>query len=224
MLSPLRLLNFALGLVAVMIAAALAKAWVAPAPSVSSSPASKSSHEAAAVSFHRPARPPIGQFDVLFERNPFRQPAPPRAMPPGMVPPAPPPPPLPTLVGTIFVDDERRAILTEKGKGNIYSVGQDVAGGKLTAIKEDRVLFKRGEVESEITLKAPIKPGATAPRSAPAPAGLPPRPQAVPPPPPPLAIEGAPAQPGRPLSRVERRRLRLLRQEGAGQPSMETAE
>jgi hypothetical protein len=219
MLSPLRLLNLALALVAVTIAVALAKAWVAPAPSISSPPALKSSQETATVAFHRPARPPIGQFDVLFEKNPFKQPPPPRAMPPGVAPPGPPPPPLPTLIGTVFVDDERRAILSEKGKGNIYSVGQEVAGGKLTAIKEDRVIFKRGEVESEITLKAPIKPGTATPPSVPAAA-----PQAVLPPLPPLAIEGAPAQPDRPPSKMERRRLRLLRQEGAGQPSMETGE
>lgn len=223
MLRPLRLLNLALGLVAVMIAVALAMAWVTPESSISSPTPAKRSQELAVVSFHRPARPPLEKFDVLFEKNPFKQPAPPRMPPPGRTPPAPPPPPLPALVGTIIVDNERRAILSEKGKANIYSLGQEVAGGELTGIAEDRVLFKRGEAVSEITLKAPIQPGAATP-----PAG---GQQPSPPPPPagavvapapatpPLAIEGAPGQPERAAGRAERRRLRLLQQQGLGEPS-----
>jgi hypothetical protein len=221
-LRPLRLLNLVLGLVAVLIGAALAKAWIAPAPFVSSPAGPRSSQEVAAVSFNRPARPPLAQFDVLFEKNPFRQPPPPRVMPPGATPPAPPPPPLPTLVGTIIVDHERRAILSDKGKSNIYSIGQEVAGGALTRITEDRVLFKRGEAVSEITLKAPINPGAAVPP--PAPASPSPAPSFVPPPPPPLAVEGAPAQPEESGRRAERRRLRLLQQEGLVRPSQQTAE
>ena len=219
---PLRLLNLALGVVAVLIAAALAKAWVAPATVVSNPAAQRSSQELAAISFDRPARPPLAQFDVVLEKNPFRQPPPPRVPPAGPTSLAPPPPALPALVGTIIVDNERRAILSDKGKGNIYSIGQEVAGGTLTGISEDRVLFKRGEAVSEITLKAPIQPGAATPP--PAPAGTPPAPSVAPPAPPPLAIEGAPAQPERPVSRGERRRLRLLQQQRLGEPSMGTGE
>ena len=222
MLRPLRLLNLVLGLVAVLIGAALAKAWIAPAPVVSSPAGPRSSQELAAVSFNRPARPPLAQFEVLLEKNPFKQPPPPppAAARPGS-PPAP-PAPLPTLVGTILVDDERRVILSDKGKSAIYSIGQGVAGGTVTAIKEDRVLFKRGDAVSELTLKAPIQPGAATPP--PAPASPSPAPSFVPPPAPPLAVEGAPAQPERPASRAERRRLRLLQQQGLGEPSMETGE
>ena len=223
MLRPLRLLNLALGLVAVMIAVALAKTWVAPDPSISGPTSARGPQEVAAVSFHRPARPPREKFDVLFEKNPFRQPAPPRVPPPGAAAPVPPPPPLPTLVGTILVDNERRAILRDKGKAGIYSLGQDVAGGKLTAITEDRVLFKRGEAVSEITLRAPMQPGAAAP--SPAPAGTPPAPPSVPPPASPLAVEGAPAPQERPAaSKAERRRLRVLQQQGLGEPSTGTGQ
>lgn len=223
---PLRLLNLALGLVAVLIAAALARAWVAPAPFVSNPAVPRSSQELAAISFDRPARPPLAQFEVLLEKNPFKQlpPPPPAAARPGS-PPAP-PAPLPTLVGTILVDDERRVILSDKGKSAIYSIGQEVAGGTVTAIKEDRVLFKRGDAISELTLKAPIQPGAAAPS-----AGPPPVPRPSPPagasmapfaPPPPGAIEGAPSRAA--LSGAEHRRFRLLQQQGLVKPSQQTAE
>lgn len=225
---PLRLLNLALGLVAVLIAAALAKAWVAPAPFVSNPAVPRSSQELAAISFDRPARPPLAQFEVLLEKNPFKQPPPPppAAARPGS-PPAP-PAPLPTLVGTILVDDERRVILSDKGKSAIYSIGQEVAGGTVTTIKEDRVLFKRGDAISELTLKAPIQPGAAAPS-----AGPPPVPRPSPPagasmapfaPPPSAAVEGPPVQPEESGRRAERRRLRLLQQQGLVKPFQQTAE
>ena len=215
---PLRLLNLALGVVAVLIAAALAKAWVAPATVVSNPAAQRSSQALAAISFDRPARPPLAQFEVLLEKNPFKRPPPPRVAPhrPGR--PPPPPAPLPALVGTILVDDERRAILSDKGKSNIYSIGQEVAGGALTAISEDRVLFKRGDAVSELTLKAPIQPGAAAPSAGPQSVPPPSPPAGVfvapPPPPSPAAMEGPPVGPGTPGSRAERRRLRLLQQQG----------
>jgi hypothetical protein len=214
--------------VAVLIAAALAKAWVAPATFVSNPAAQRSSQEVAAISFDRPARPPLAQFEVLLEKNPFKQPPPP---PPAAVrrgAPPPPPAPLPALVGTILVDDERRAILSDKGKSNIYSIGQEVAGGALTAISEDRVLFKRGDAVSELTLKAPIQPGAAAPSAGPQPVP-PPSPPAgasVAPPalPSPAAMEGPPVGPETSVSRAERRRLRLLQQQGLVEPSQQIAE
>jgi len=209
---PLRLLNLALGLVAVLIAAALAKAWVAPGPFVSNRAVPRSSQELAAISFDRPARPPLERFDVLFEKNPFKQPPPPRVPPAGPTSLAPPPPALPALVGTIIVDNERRAILSDKGKGNIYSIGQEVAGGTLTGISEDRVLFKRGEAVSEITLKAPIQAGAAPPPRGPA--SPPPVPSLVRPPPPPLAVEGAPTRQERALRKEERRQLKKLQKRG----------
>ena len=164
---PLRLLNLVLGLVAVLIAGTLAKAWISPAPSTPSPSVAKPSQELTEVAFSRPARPPLAQFDVLLEKNPFKQPPPPPPAPARGTPPAAPPAPLPTLVGTILVDDERRAILSDKGKANIYSIGQDVAGGTLTSITDDRVLFKRGDAVSELTLKAPIQPGAAPPLAPP---------------------------------------------------------
>ncbi len=189
---PLRLLNLALGLVAVLIAGTLAKAWVSPAPLTTSPSVAKPSQEPTEVAFSRPTRPPLAQFDVLLEKNPFKQ-APPQPVMSSRTNPPPPPPPLPTLMGTILVDDERRAILSDKGKANIYSIGQDVAGGTMTSITDDRVLFKRGDAVSELTLKAPIQPGATpSPPSAPRPQEA--APAFVSPPLPHGAIEGAPSR------------------------------
>lgn len=157
---PLRLLNIILGVVAVLIAAAVAKTWVSPVAPVPNSTVTKPLQEAEALAYSPTARPPLAQFDVLLEKNPFKQPPPMAVRPPV---PSPPPPPLPTLVGTILVDHERRAILSDKGKANIYTIGQEVAGGVITEIKEDRIIFKRGDTTREIILKAAIEPAAAAP-------------------------------------------------------------
>ncbi len=212
---PIRLVNLALGAVALLIAAALVRAWVTPPASHSIPPSVRASQEVTASSFVRASRPPLSHFDVVLEKSPFRKPPPVPVPPHAPGPPPPPPAPLPTLVGTILVDDERRAILSDKGKANIYSIGQDVAGGKLTAVSQDRVLFKRGDAVSELTLKAPIQSGGAPPPAAqpsppPAPAPIP---AAVPVSPPPGAIEGAPGTPESPLTRAQRRRARLLMQQ-----------
>ena len=163
---PLRLLNLILGLVAVLIAAAVVKAWVSPVASVPSSAVTKPLQEAEALAYNPTARPPLTQFDGLLEKNPFKQPPPMPVRPQGA---SPPPPPLPTLVGTILVDHEHRAILSDKGKANIYTIGQEVAGGVITEIKEDRIIFKRGDTMREILLKAAIESAAAAPAQASAP-------------------------------------------------------
>ena len=165
MRKPLTLLNLLLGLVAVLIAAALAKTWVAPVGPMSNPAAKRSLQEVETVAYSPTARPPLTQFDVLLEKNPFKQPPPMPVQPFS----APPPPPLPTLVGTILVDHDRRAILNDKGKASIYTTGQEVAGGVITEIREDRVMFKRGETVREIVLKAAIESAAAAPVKAPAP-------------------------------------------------------
>jgi len=153
---PLRLVNLFLSLVAALIGVALAKAWVSPAPSILSPSTTKPSQEGEALAYSPMARPPLAQFDVLLEKNPFKQPPPRPAGRPG--PPPPPPIPPPSLVGTILVDHERKAILSDRGKANIYTIGQEVAGGLIVDIKEDRIIFKRGDTTQEIILKAAITP------------------------------------------------------------------
>ena len=154
---PLRLLNLTLGLVAALIAGALAKTWVAPTASTSGPPVSKPTHESVAVAFSRPARPPLEQFDSLLEKNPFKQPPPTPIVRPGSTP-IPPPRPLPTLSGTMLVGDDWRAVVSDKGKAEIYTIGQEVGGGVITEIKEDRILLKRGDTTVEVLLKAVIEP------------------------------------------------------------------
>jgi hypothetical protein len=161
-----KLLNPLLGLMAVLIAVTLVKTWVAPAAPVASPVVTKSLPEAEALAYNPTARPPLIQFDVLLEKNPFKQPPPMPVRPQGA---SPPPPPLPTLVGTILVDHERRAILSDKGKANIYIIGQEVAGGVIAEIKEDRISFKRGDATREIMLKAAIESASTTPAQTPAP-------------------------------------------------------
>ncbi len=153
----LRLLNLALAVVAVLIATALAKTWVSPAASIPDRPVPKLSQEATPLAFAPLARPPLAQFDVIVEKNPFKQPPlvpPPRI---GLQKPALPPAPLPTLVGTILVDEERRAIISDKGKQGIYAVSQEVAGGVIIEIKEDRIMYKRGDESVDIFLKTAIE-------------------------------------------------------------------
>ena len=174
---PLRLLNLTLGLVALLIAGALAKTCVAPTASTSGPPVSKPTHESVAVAFSRPARPPLEQFDSLLERNPFKQPPPAPVVRPGWTP-APPPRPLPTLSGTVLVDDDWRAVVSDKGKAEIYAIGQEVGGGVITEIKEDRISLKRGDTTTEVLLKAAIEHGP--PR--PGPVQTPAQPVPIPPP------------------------------------------
>lgn len=158
MLRPLRLLNLLLGLVAALIGVALTKTWISPVAPILSQAVTKPSQEAEALAYNPVARPPLTQFEVLLEKNPFRQPPPRPAGPAG--PPPPPPIPLPSLVGTMLVDHERKAILSDRGKASIYSVGQEVAGGVIVDIKEDRITFRRGDTTEEIMLKAAIAPAA----------------------------------------------------------------
>ena len=160
---PLRLLNLTLGLVAVLIAGAMAKTWVVPATSISRPSVAKPSQELAAVAFSRPARLPLARYDLLVEKNPFKQPPP---APPGHPGPIPPPRPLPILSGTILVGDEWRAILSDKGKAQIYAIGQEIAGGVITEIKEDRIMLKRGDTTIEVPLKAAIETAPSSPGQA----------------------------------------------------------
>lgn len=159
MLRSLRLVNLLLGLVAALIASALAKTWVVSDAPVSSPAITKPAPEVEALAYKQTTRPPLAQYDLLVEKSPFKQPPPVPARASGVAP----LPPLPLLTGTILIDSERRAILSEKGKSSFYSVGQAVAGGVITEIKQDRVMLKRGDTTSEIMLKAAIESSGATP-------------------------------------------------------------
>lgn len=116
----------------------------------------------------RPRRRPLSDFDIILKRDPFKSPV---AQPPRkpIVKRPPPAPRLPTLVGTIFVGEERKAILKEGKRQDIYRLGQPVAGGILTKIDLDRVVITRGKHRAEILMKSAIqdsRPKATPPAKA----------------------------------------------------------
>ncbi|MFB3818001.1 MAG: type II secretion system protein N [Candidatus Methylomirabilales bacterium] len=125
----------------------------------------------------RPEAPPLASFGVILEKDLFRNPYPepavaqaPRA--------AAPLAPLPALIGTIFVGEERKAVMREGTRTEVYGVGQSVAGGTLTEIHADRVTIQRAGGQSEVLLKASIQSG-PAPTAAPQGPGRPaPRPPA----------------------------------------------
>ncbi len=174
--------------------------------------ASKPEAEEAAA---RPEAPPLASFAVVVERDLFRNPYPEPTAPPAASRPAPPPAPLPALIGTIFVDQERRAVLRDGNKTEVYRLGQAVAGGTLTAIEADRVTIQRPGGAQEVLLKASIQAGPAPPRSPAkaepegAPRGAlpatPPSPQAVP------AQEGDPQRYRQEVMTPEER-LRRLRE------------
>ena len=234
MAKPLRLLNLLLGLLALALLGALADSMfnlrllfqpravtLERRTSTSDGRASSAASEAEVSPPQLKASlPPLAEFDVILSKDPFKNPFP---APTGPQPAAKPAPqvPLPNLLGTIFVGDERRAILKVGTRSDVYAVGQEVAGGTLVEIKEDRVLFKREGGVAEVIFMAAIE-DVSAPRQpgqAPTgPAGV--RPQPVPrvqPSPPPQAsgsgagqlqqiFQRAPGAGEEPRPELERRR------------------
>jgi hypothetical protein len=88
----------------------------------------------------------------------------------------------------MLVGDDWRAIVSDKGKAEIYAIGQEVAGGVITEIKEDRISLKRGDTTVEVLLKAAIEQGPPRPGPVQTPA------QPVPTPPPTVSAPAAPLQ------------------------------
>ena len=126
--------------------------------------------------------PPVSEFDVIVAKDTFKNPF--AVVPRAAAPPPPPPlPPLPSLVGTMFVGEERRALLTTGDKTEIYRIGQAVAGGKVVEIESDRVAIERNGNKEMVVLKASLQPApAVRPRPQPAPSAAP-------------QAEGTPSQP-----------------------------
>jgi hypothetical protein len=121
----------------------------------------------------RPALPPLSEFEAIVQKEVFKTPVVDAPAPPPPPRRPPPPAPLPTLVGTVFVGEERKAILIQDKKADIYSIGQTVGGGTLVRVERDRVVIQRGDTPAEVLLKASIQPvpssttgGATRPGAA----------------------------------------------------------
>jgi hypothetical protein len=126
----------------------------------------------------RPSKPPVTDFQMLVERDPFKNPQESVAVialkpelilpvlpPPNVVVPKVPLPPLAlSLSGTIVVGEERKAILHDGKQENLYLLGQDVGGGILETIEGDRVVILRGTERTELLMQSAIE--RTAPPSA----------------------------------------------------------
>ena len=119
--------------------------------------------------------PDLAQFQIVLDRDPFHSPyetlvtVPVKAVPPPPpVSPQPtvaiPKPPLPplsvTLLGTVVIGDDRKAILRDGKQEDIYSVGQAVGGGVLVSVDDDRVVIARGDEQTPLLLKSAMESAA----------------------------------------------------------------
>lgn len=217
MARPLWLFNLLLALLALVLLGALVKSIVDRRSSNLQPPTSNLPYRASAQESEgekplfplKPPPPPLADFDILLKRDPFKNPFAEAGAPPQAEKPAPPPPPLPTLLGTIFVGEERKAILKDGNRAEIYTLGQAVAGGTLVEIKEDRVLIQRGGGTVEVPLKASIQEVSSPPLSGRRAVKVPSAPQAPPLAPP--VIEGEEETPQEATQELLQRRLELLK-------------
>ncbi|OGL17857.1 MAG: hypothetical protein A3K12_04050 [Candidatus Rokubacteria bacterium RIFCSPLOWO2_12_FULL_71_19] len=107
----------------------------------------------------------------------------------------------PLLHGVVVADGKSRAYLEDPASKKVfgYAVGDQVSGGRLEAIRDDRVVIARPEGPIEVLLRDPAKPRPAPPAAAPTPAAAR-RAQQLPSPPPAPAAPGAAIAPtpGRP--------------------------
>lgn len=98
----------------------------------------------------------------------------------------------PLLHGVVVADGKSRAYLEDPASKRVfgYAVGDQVSGGRLEAIRDDRVVIARPEGPIEVLLRDPAKP-----RPAPAPPSAAPTPGAARRAP---QLPGAPPAPGAP--------------------------
>ena len=182
MARSLWLFNLLLALLAVVLVVALVDSIFDRQPPISRQQAAGSRQGAVAeapdtdASRQLPSSvPPLSDFDVIVQKDAFKSPFAETFRPAPVVrrpPPLPPLPPLPTLVGTIFVGEERKAVLSDGSRTESYTLGQPVAGGTLVKIESDRVMIQRGETTAEVLLKAstqqvvpPGTPGSSVPEA-----------------------------------------------------------
>ncbi|WP_455379490.1 type II secretion system protein N [Petrachloros mirabilis] len=108
--------------------------------------------------------PPLEEFQIIVNRDPFRKLEEPVAVKPALAPipkaavPKPPLPPLSvTLSGTVMFGDERKAILKDGKQEELYMVGQSVGGGVLEKIDDDRVVIDRGGQRTVLLLRGAVE-------------------------------------------------------------------
>lgn len=113
----------------------------------------------------RPSLPPLAEFRIIVDRDPFRKleepvavkPVPAPIIPKAAVPKPPLPPLSVTLSGTVMFGDERKAILKDGKQEELYTVGQAVGGGVLAKIDDDRVVIDRGGERTVLLLRGAVE-------------------------------------------------------------------
>ncbi len=146
-------LNGALLAICVFLIAWLGAIWLKPLPdfddiSINAGPEKK------AVSKKEPVKVSQVSYDVIVEKDLFKEsrrkfvpkPAPPPVKPVTQPEPPPPPkrpPPGLVLIGTILMDDERKAIIEHGGKRNYYAVGDMIEEFMINEIGSGQVLLDR---------------------------------------------------------------------------------
>jgi len=151
---PLLALNALVGLLGCLLAAALIREALTPVPL----PAAAAPRPAAAapVAAAAPAPPPApGAYGVIAARNLF---SPSRSEGASSSPVAAGPKPL--LHGVVMDGPKSRAYLEDPvaKRTFAYTVGDTVAGGRVQAIKDDRVIIARPDGLLEVLLQDPDKP------------------------------------------------------------------
>jgi hypothetical protein len=113
--------------------------------------------------------------------------------------PAVPLPPKPTLLGVVVDGPASRAYLEDPSTKRVfgYQVGDNVAGGKLEKITDDRIQISRSDGVMDVLLRDPAKPKPPAPAPTP-PAGAPAGAPGAPVPPRAENPPATPIVPGRP--------------------------
>ena len=158
----LHLFNAVLGLLAVALGAGVVRTVFEGESSVVATPPGRTVNPAAASgtttvsSIDAPAAALPEEPDVLLTRYPFGKPLPEAVKPPPPPRVMPPPEPLPTLIGTLSVGNQSRALLKDGSRTDLFAPGDAVAGGTLVEVHADRVVIKRGETLGEVSLKSSI--------------------------------------------------------------------
>ena len=100
----------------------------------------------------------------------------------------------PYLHGVVIDGTRSRAFLEEPFARRVrgYSVGDEVAGGRIQEIASDRVIIVRPDGLLEVLLQDPVKPREVTTAAA-SPSPSPPLSQVAPPPPPPGVVSGQPS-------------------------------
>ena len=165
MTRSLWLFNLLLALLAIVLLATLADSILRDEPtSADGRRLSLGTRKAAAPPDAEPpllrqsSLPDLSEFEIIAQKDVFKNPfAEPVAPPAPVVVPLPPLPPLPILAGIITIGEERQAILTTNNRSDLFGVGQHVAGGTIVRIDADRVLIERRGTTTPLQLKAGIQ-------------------------------------------------------------------